>query len=923
MLTPSTRRMLLLGLMLLISLYLALPLAASYLLGKGLRDSGYKNVIIQLGYPGLRGMRIPVASFRQELPHETVMVSLTDVELQYRPWRLLHGHVDRVVLPDVAVQILNTMPAGVHTETGLGQEDGSPWELLTAGDLLRRLPILPFDELRMARMTIFREQATGPLRRVTVSGVLVQQGGELGGHLTFQGQDTASYDLTVAGHSASNWSATLTSQRPQATPIVSWQSYAHPRGSQIQMEGRLEVNVRGLAPFIALLVPIGPELGRVTGQIAMSWTGTTAADATLPSIWEDPRTQVDGQVRGAMTLPALQGVAKDIALAWEGTFRGATTQVAWTVRPGVLLTATVNAQPRLIPEIVRTMLPSGDQPVRIEQTEPIQGQLFWADSSPHLTVEGPLRVVYGRAPGPLVLELQTTRAEAVGQELVGMKGSFRVEGQLSKIVTDRLSAKEAMGGFHGNLVLDGSELHLKILPSSFVTVRQIERTAVSIPRVTVQLSELLPVRCEWPVGRCRARAASLSIRLPAARVMGREIRPLHSTVQLQQAETVGSFWSVEAALRANGVTMSLSEGAMAATNWQVKLTANEAGLKADVRADTLLQEGLFTARIVQPFSAAPASMHGRLGPVVFDGDKHRLSRMITGRTIPLDITEGQFTATIEAAWALTSTDPQQPVRLTSGTATVTAESLSGHFGPSHLKGVTTALTLRADDVDSMVMVEPALLRVNAIQTGVELSDVTVMLQAAWRWAESWPVLELKNLRGNLFGGKATSPGVRLDWSQPSRRMTVVLREVDLAKILSAAQKKGLHGTGLLNGTLPVNITSSGVTVEDGVVEAQAPGGVIRYAGQEPSKVITETDSQAQLAVQALTNLHYTVLRARAQYTETGTLDLSVRLEGSNPDLTESPPVHFNLTVQEHVPTLLKHRRVFKDQDATHKLLRPL
>ncbi len=42
------------------------------------------------------------------------------------------------------------------------------------------------------------------------------------------------------------------------------------------------------------------------------------------------------------------------------------------------------------------------------------------------------------------------------------------------------------------------------------------------------------------------------------------------------------------------------------------------------------------------------------------------------------------------------------------------------------------------------------------------------------------------------------------------------------------------------------------------------------------------------------------------------LDLSARLEGRNPDLTQTPPIHFNLTVQEHIPTLLKSLRLIED-----------
>lgn len=917
MLTHRYQRFLLVGLMLAITLYLLLPLAASYLLAQGLRHYGYQHVIIQLGYPGWRAMRIPVVSFQQDLGNESLMISLTDAELRYRPLQLLQGHLDRVALPYVAVQILSTASVGAAEDIGGSREpvqsEGSPWSLLTAGDLLRRLPILPFDELRLERVNVFREQATGPLRKVTISGVLVQQEGEIGGHLSFQGQETASYGLTVAGHSASTWSATLVSQRPQAAPIISWQSHAQPNARQILMEGRLEVNVRELAPFIALLVPIGPELGRVTGQVAMSWSGTAAAEATLASIWEDPQTQINGQIQARMTLPALQGVAKDLALAGEGTFTANATQVGWTLHPGVLATATVNAQPQVIPEVIRMILPRGDQPVRIEQGQPVQGTLYWGAAPFRMTAEGPIHVTYGVTPGPLVVEFEATHAEGIGRELVAVEGTFRVEGELPKTVTDKLSAKEATGGFRGTLSLLGSHMDGVLLPASSLTIKQLEQGAVSVSRVTLQLADALPVRCELASTRCSAGPASVGIRMPAMHVMGREARFAQSTLVLQQAEAAKTSWNVLATLHAGGVTVDLPKGAFSATDWNVKLTANEAGLKADVSAAAPAHTRVVTATIEQSFRAAPGSLRATVGPIVFDAGQRRLSRLLTGMPVPFDLTDGQFTATVDASWLFNAADPQRKVKITSGAASVTADKLSGHYRGYEVKGLTTAMTLHAEGLDSIAMLQPAPLKIASIQTGVEVTNVAMMLQAAWKLSDQSPIIDLKDIQCDVFGGGATSPGVHLDWTQPSRRMTFSLRNLDLAKIVSVERQKGVQGSGILNGTVPVTVTSSGMTVEDGVLEAQPPGGVIRYASvQEPSKLITESDSHLRLVVQALANFHYTVLRVRAQYAETGTLDLSVRLEGRNPDLKTTPPIHFNLTVQEHVPTLLKSLRVVQD-----------
>ncbi|MDP1768689.1 MAG: YdbH domain-containing protein [Nitrospirota bacterium] len=918
---------LLLGLVALVSLYLLLPLTASYLLAQGLRQYGYKHVIIQLGYPGWSGMHIPVVSFQQELAGESVMVSLTNAEIQYRVPQLIHGHVDRVSLPYVAIQILNLPPSGLGEEGGAVhgrvESEDSPWTLLTAGDLLRGLPILPFEELHLDHVTIFREQATGPLRRVTISGVVMYRDGELGGHLSFQGRDTATYGLTVTGHSASTWSATLASQRPQAEPIISWQSQAHPEGSKIQVNGRLEVNVRELAPFIALLIPIGPELGRVTGQVAVRWAGTAAADATLESLQEDSRTQLDGQVQVNVTLPGLKGIAKDIAVAYEGTFTGTATEVGWTLEPGVLLTATVNAQPKIIPEAIRMMLPRGDQPLRIDSTKPVQGKLYWADSPVRVTAEGPLHVTYGLTPGPLVAEFETSRAEGVGGELVLAEGTFRVEGVLPKAVTDLLSAREATGGFRGTVTLARTHVKGILLPSSSVIVKQIEQEAVVASSVTLQLDEALTVQCDIAATHCTAGLATVEIRAPGLRVMGRRVRMAEGILRVQQAETTGTAWNAQGVLAVNGLAVDLAPWGLPSTDWKVRFSADQAGIKADLRVDALAREGLITAKIEQPLSQAKGVLHGTIGPMGFDAAERRLSKLLMGLPLSTDVIDGQLTATFDASWSGGLGDSVQGFQVTSGTAKIVADKLSGHYRDYSVKGVSATMALRADGFESIATVQPVPVTIASLQTGVEVTNLSTLFQVKWRLPNGLPVIDVKDFQCDVFGGSVTSPGLLVDLAKRSYQSTFSLRSLDLAKILSVEQQKGLLGTGTLNGTLPLTITPDGVVIEGGVVEAQPPGGVIRYLSTpESSKIISESDSPLSLVSQALNNFHYTRLRVGVEYAETGMLDLSARLEGRNPDLAKSPPIHFNLTVQEHIPTLMNSLRLTQDiQDTVQKKLK--
>jgi hypothetical protein len=108
----------------------------------------------------------------------------------------------------------------------------------------------------------------------------------------------------------------------------------------------------------------------------------------------------------------------------------------------------------------------------------------------------------------------------------------------------------------------------------------------------------------------------------------------------------------------------------------------------------------------------------------------------------------------------------------------------------------------------------------------------------------------------------------------------------------------------------VLVTPTGVQVHDGLLAARPPGGVLRY---QPASATAQAgapaDAQMALVWQALSDFHYTTLQFGIQYKEDGTLQLTARVEGQNPDWQHGRPVHFNLTVQENIPALFHSLRV--------------
>ena len=275
--------------------------------------------------------------------------------------------------------------------------------------------------------------------------------------------------------------------------------------------------------------------------------------------------------------------------------------------------------------------------------------------------------------------------------------------------------------------------------------------------------------------------------------------------------------------------------------------------------------------------------------------------MVPLESFPVDVTGGHLSATASLTWG------PEPA---SGSATIILEQLSGQYESIAINGLTTTLNLQTAGADTLTMPEPAKVTIAAIQTGVEMTDLSLDLQLGWTPPATLEWVAVSNVSAAVFGGRVTSEGGRFDFSHPDRTLPVKVEHLDLQQLLHLEQQKGMEGTGVLDGVIPVSLTPMGVQVHDGILEARPPGGVLRYQPTpETAQEVAPAESQLSLILQALSDFHYNVLQLGIQYEEDGTLKLTARLEGKNPDWQQGHPVQFNLTVQENIPALLKSLRV--------------
>src|SRR5262249_15196617 len=156
-------------------------------------------------------------------------------------------------------------------------------------------------------------------------------------------------------------------------------------------------------------------------------------------------------------------------------------------------------------------------------------------------------------------------------------------------------------------------------------------------------------------------------------------------------------------------------------------------------------------------------------------------------------TGGHLSATASLTWGpeASSHDPS-PV-LQTGSATLMLEQLSGQYESIAFNGLTTTLNLHTTGADTLTTPEPAKVTIAALQTGVEVTDLSLELQLGWTLPATLEWVAVHNVSAAVFGGRVTSEGAQFDFAHPDQTFTVKVEQLDLQQLLHLEQEKGMEG----------------------------------------------------------------------------------------------------------------------------------
>lgn len=290
----------------------------------------------------------------------------------------------------------------------------------------------------------------------------------------------------------------------------------------------------------------------------------------------------------------------------------------------------------------------------------------------------------------------------------------------------------------------------------------------------------------------------------------------------------------------------------------------------------------------------------KLLPVVFSDSGFVLSRLLTRWPWKVDITTGQASGSGRLVW-------QKAIELQ---GILQLDKIGGHYNQLVFTGLSAELALA--NGAGLHTTKDVQLRVAVVDVGFPIEKIAVHFALVPQPKSLLPLLRLRSVSAELLGGKMLTGPFEFDFSRNKNAFVVQLEGIGLNEIMQLEQQEGLQGSGVLDGQLPIVISSAGIVVIHGQLTAREPGGEIRYTPTSKVAAMAESNTSVKVMVQALSHFQYDLLNVGCDYKPGGDLALQVRLEGKNADLQGGQPIHFNLNLEENIPTLLRSLQLSDD-----------
>lgn len=365
-------------------------------------------------------------------------------------------------------------------------------------------------------------------------------------------------------------------------------------------------------------------------------------------------------------------------------------------------------------------------------------------------------------------------------------------------------------------------------------------------------------------------------------------------LQLQAQYRAGS---VHAWRLAGPVTLSLQRLEQAALKpqgwrWQGTLAASQQRLELDGRLSA--DADLHLAVQAHHDSSRGLHLQTQLAELFLRAG-NPLAKTLADWPALLDLNDGRLNANASLDLAPGRDSPEVQLELT-------GKGLAGIYDRTLLSGLDSRARLKLER--QQLQLELTELRLEQANPGIPIGPL--LLRGDYRALLAQPrqgTLQLHQAQTMVMGGTLWLNPDQWDLAQERLLFPLQLQGLQLEQLFTLYPAEGLAGTGTLDGQLSLRVSASGVEIDQGHLAARSPGGHLQLQS-ERIRALGRSNPAMQLVTQSLEDFRFVTLDSQVDYDPQGKLRLAIRLEGQNPAIEQGRPIHFNIDLEEDIPSLL-------------------
>ena len=268
----------------------------------------------------------------------------------------------------------------------------------------------------------------------------------------------------------------------------------------------------------------------------------------------------------------------------------------------------------------------------------------------------------------------------------------------------------------------------------------------------------------------------------------------------------------------------------------------------------------------------------------------------------LQIRQGTITGKTQVNWDSHSAIPA----ITNVASTISLKNTDFNYDDYQIFGLFLDLQLAGWPV--MTSSQPAQLRLQTLDIGIPITDIAASFDVSADSATQQLEARGQNLTAHLFEGEATSTAFHFESSQLSGFAQLRLKALALQQILDLG-RDDFDSSGQISGSVPVQISQGNISVVAGQLNAEPPGGHIRYTPNQATRDLLMGSDKTKIVLDTLSDFQYHRLAVTLDYSATGNLTAKTALQGHNPNFEQGREIHFNLSIEENIGTLLESLRM--------------